>query len=322
VSEDVQVYGVAVIDDTPIPNMPLSFNGATVLTDQFGSFQATLVNTGSYIIRSGLPETEGLSAIWFTQLEGTGQQLADASPMTIAMQRRVMLRAPVCRKVVAGAEQVFFPYLNTASVPLNVPLGYGSLNSIESFSGAVQPPVEFEPGASGFSRDLSFFVQGNVFAGRWKIGGQQLEITGSPPLCTDGGDLGDCTAVDMARFERVLKLTRSVVQYQITTANGLAGRTWRPDPANRLLVFNRGARALATIRKSIAQYENTWSCTGAIPAQCRVLSVDKQNLRLTFHRLYLGLPRGLSGLLRLEKEQKASFDRVLKGLPDQVVSCD
>lgn len=318
----MQVYGVAAIELTPIPNMPLDINGTTVLTDQFGSFQASLLNTGSYIIRSGLPETEGLAAIWFTELQGSGQQLADMSPITIDMQRRISLRGPVCRKVVGGTPHAFFPFLNTTSVPLRVPLEYGSLNSIESYGGGVQPPSEFSPGAGGFSHDLSFFVKGGVYAGRWKIAGQQLEITDAPPLCTDGGDLGECSAVDMARFDRVLRLTRSVVQYQIATANGLFGRTWQPDPANRLLVLNRGSRAISSIRRNIAQYNDTWVCSAVVRSDCRVVPVDKQGMRLAFHRLYLGLPRGLSGLLRLEKEQKASFDRVLKALPDRVVSCD
>lgn len=302
--------------------MLLDINGTNIETNDYGEFSVTLLDLGTYSIQSGLPRNGGVSAIYFDELVGTGQQLADQSPITIAMQRHISLGGPVCRQVYNGIEYAYFPYINTASVPLQIPLATGPLNSLESFSGQASPPELFVSGAGGFTQPLSHFVQAGTYGGRWRIAGQELAISGPPQLCSSAGDPGDCSQVDRALYQRVLTFTRNVVQRQVQTANSLAGRTWRPNSANRLVIFNRGARSLANIRAVLDRYNGSFVCQAPLISSCRTVKVNKQAIRAWFYKLYVGTPAGLSPILRVEKSQKAELERLLRALPDEVVTCD
>jgi hypothetical protein len=303
--------------------MPLDINGAIVTTDDNGEFRVTLQEDGYYIISSGLPNEYGAQAITFTPVPDSGLNLGIRSPLVIEMQRNITLDGPICRALQNGVEVAYFPYRNTAGVPVQLPLEYSRLNQIFSPRGEATPPELFVGGKNGFFRPLSAFVTEGTYAGAWHVAGQQLVMNGKPPVCTGGGDPdpGTCTKINMAKFNAVWSYTATVVRTQVNKANSLAGVSWFPKPRQRLAIFGRGATVLSGIRNEINKYADTYSCEAPLPDTCTALQVNKRKLTSLFDKLYSGTPEGLEALDRLRTEQKSGFSKRLKALPNQVAQC-
>lgn len=314
-------FGAAVIDLTPLPNMPLDFNGVIVTTDDNGEFNVSLEDTGNYSIVSGLPKNSGVQAVYFDEIVGTGGQLAAQSPYTIEMARRIFVTEPVCRGRRNGSDVAIFHYNNTASVSLAVPLQYGSLNQILSPSGNLAPPATFATGESSFYLPLDGFATDATYAGKWNITGQSLAFDDVPPLCPDDGD-GQCNPVNGALFDNVWLYTSRVVQSQIAKAKLLTGKTWRPAPNQRLFVFNRGSKALSALRHELDRYDGALICPTPTAASCSLVRVDRAAIRSLFNKLFQGTPAGLSKLDAPATAQKAGLAKLLQDLPDTVTVCD
>ncbi len=314
-------FGAAVVELTPLPNMPLDVNGVIVTTDDNGEFTIPLEENGNYSIVSGLPGTGSDKAVAFSEIVGTGGELAAQSPYTIEMERKLFVGEPICRARRDGIDVAIFHYYNTTTGVLEVPLGYGSLNQILSPTGSQAPPASFAPGESSFYLPLSGFEAEGGYAGEWKITGQSLEFSGEPPLCPDEGD-GECTPVDESLFDNLWTYTGRVVQNQVGKAKLLYGKTWKPSPSQRLFVLNRGAKVLATLRRELAQYEGALVCPAPTAASCQTVNVDKRAIRAQFNRLFEGTPRGLSPLDNTSAAQKKALGKLLQSVPDSVTVCD
>ena len=312
--------GNAVIDLTPLPNMPLDVNGVLVTTDDNGEFAIPLEENGTYSIVSGLPGTGSSKAVVFDEIVGSGSELASQSPYTIEMERKIFVVEPVCRARRDGADVVVFHYSNSSSASLEVPLTYGSLNQILSPSGVPAPPATFSSGESSFYVPLEGFFSEGTYVGQWNITGQSLAVDGEPALCPDEGD-GDCTLVDPVLFDNIWTYTSRVVQNQVGKAKLLTGKTWRPAPSQRLFVLNRGAKALAGVRRELAQYEGALICPAPTAASCTQVRVDRAALRAQFNRLFTGTPRGLSSLDAAATAQRKGLGKLLQALPDTVTVC-
>ncbi len=311
---------------TPLPDMPLDVNGAVVTTDSNGEFSIPLEENGNYSIVSGLPGTGSDKAVFFSEIVGTGGELAAQSPYTIEMERKLFVGEPICRARREGVSVAIFHYYNTTTGNLEVPLSYGSLNQILSPLGIPQPPTTFSSGESSFYRPLSDFEVDGSYAGQWKITGQSLEITVDPdtgqlPLCPDEGD-EDCTPVDEALFDNLWVYTSRVVQNQVGRAKLLYGKTWRPDRNQRLFVLLRGARVLASLRRELAKYDGALMCSGAAPTACSTVTVDKAAIRGRFNRLFEDTPAGLRTLNNSALAQRRALNKLLDNVPDSVTLCD
>jgi hypothetical protein len=315
----VQVYGVAKVSGTPLANMPIDISGTIYRTDREGAFSVTLLESSYYVIRSGLPSSNGVQAASFPELSGQGINLGFDSPLALEIERRVSLAGPACLQKVGGVEYVFFPYSNSSSVSLSVPLENGDLNALYSFAQEA-PPSDFSPGRQGFRRPLSSFATIDSYSGRWKFLGQELIIDGKPQLCAESGD-PVCSIVDSEVFADIQKLTSDVVRKQIILASRLAFRPWQPSPEKRLFILLRGSRVLAKMKSTLAAYKDAYSCPSEENNSCRAIPSNKARIRRLFGELYEGTPVGLEALLRSERRQKSALEEQLRAIPDKVYRC-
>ena len=315
--------------------MPLDFNETIVTTDENGEFVVTLQENGNYEIKSGLPtDPGGIAAISFSNIFESGASLSARSPITIDMQRNVHIDGPVCRVLQDGIEKAFFPYENTTSsipgmldgVPIEVSLDYSALNQIFSPinnpNTAPAPETLFAIGKQGFARDLAAFeTTAGTLAGTWNFLGQQVVIEGLPEICKDRGNGEFCTPTDEKVLAEIWRYTSRVVIAQINLANSLAGKTWKPNPSNRLFITRRAAKVLAALRAAVAPYYNTYSCE-VVTAPCRSINIDKKKIRVIFSGLYTKVPKGLESLNSDKAAHKKRLEALLKKIPKNVTSCD
>ena len=314
----------AVIEMTPIAGMPIDINGAVTLTDNDGELAIVLQENGNYSIVSGMPGDTGNKAIDFAEIVDSGRSLADRSvdaPIDIEMTRNIAIERPVCRSTVSGVEFVQFFFNNRVSTPLQVPLSYSRLNQILSPAGDQTPIELFPSGSHFFYLPLSGFQSAGTYVGQWNFVGQSEYFNSLPPPCTDGGD-PDCTPINEQLLDNIWEFFNREVKRQVSQANSLAGKTWRPKPSERLFVFNRGARSLAPLRKELGKYEGTLECSEATSAACRTLKFDKAAIRTLFMKLFVGNPRGLEPLAANQKAKQAALEQLLKPLPKNVTKCD
>ena len=315
--------------------MPLDFNETIVTTNENGAFVVTLQENGNYEIKSGLPtDPGGVAAISFiNNIFESGTSLHARSPITIEMQRNVHIDGPVCLVFQDGKQKAFFPYENTTSsipgmldgVPIEVPLDYSALNQIFSPIGnpipAPAPETLFAIGKQGFARDLAAFeTTTGTHAGTWNFLGERVGFVGLPEICKDRGDGESCTPTDEKVFDEIWRLTSRVVIAQINLANSLANKTWKPNPPNRLLITNRGAKVLAALRAVFAPYYNTYSCE-VVAAECRTIKIDKAKFRVIFSALYTKVPKGLESLGYDKEKRKKRLEELLSKLPKMVTAC-
>ena len=317
--------------------MPVDINGAIVTADKNGEIVVTLQENGNYEIQSGLPiDPGGVAAISFiNNIFESGANLQAQSPLEIAMQRNVHIDGPVCRILQDGIEKAFFPYENTTSsipgmpdgVPIEVPLDYSALNQIFSPIGnpnpAPAPETLFAIGKLGFARDLAAFETATgTYAGTWNFLGEQVGFEGLPEVCENRGDGESCSPTDEKVFAKIWEFTSRVVIAQIKLANSLAGKTWKPNPTNRLLIPTRGARVLAAIRKAVVPYYDTYSCE-VVAAECSTIKTDKAKakIRVIFSGLYTKVPKGLESLRYDKKRRTKRLDELLRKLPKSVTVC-
>ena len=315
--------------------MPVDINGAIVTANENGAFVVTLQENGNYEIKSGLPtDPGGVAAISFiNNIFESGTSLHARSPITIEMQRNVHIDGPVCLVFQDGKQKAFFPYENTTSsipgmpdgVPIEVPLDYSALNQIFSPVGnpnpAPAPETLFAIDKQGFARDLAAFeTTTGTHAGTWNFLGQQVVIEGLPPICEDRGDGESCSPTDEKVFDEIWRFTSRVVIAQINLANSLAGKIWKPNPANRLFTPTRGARVLAAIRKAVVPYYNTYSCE-VVAAECSTIKIDKAKIRVIFSGLYTRVPKGLESLGYDKEKRKKRLEDLLSKLPKMVTAC-
>ena len=319
--------------------MPVDINGAIVTADENGEFVVTLQENGNYEIQSGLPtDPGGVAAISFiNNIFESGASLHAQSPLEIAMQRNVHIDGPVCRILQDGIQKAFFPYENTTSsipgmpdgVPIEVPLDYSALNQMFSPVGnpnpAPAPETLFAIGKLGFARDLAAFktdtgTDTGTYAGTWNFLGEQVGFEGLPPICEDRGDGESCSPTDEKVFDEIWRFTSRVVIAQINLANSLAGKTWKPNPANRLFTPTRGAMVLAAIRKAVVPYYNTYSCE-VVAAECSTIKIDKAKIRVIFSGLYTKVPKGLESLGYDKERRKKRLEELLRKLPKSVTVC-
>ncbi|MCX6115045.1 MAG: hypothetical protein NTV65_07515 [Proteobacteria bacterium] len=317
--------------------MPLDFNGAVVTTDELGAFAVILKDNNEYKISSGLPANlGGVAAISFADILESGASLAERSPVIIPMQRNVRLDGPVCRVLRNDAiELAFFPYENTTSsipglpdgVQIEVPLIYNKLNQIfspiDNPNPAPVPETLFAIGMQGFARELSAFATSTgTYAVTWNFLGEQAIIDGALKICADRGISEPCTPTDEQALKEIWIYTSKIIINQIINSHKLAtNKTWRPDPANRLVIINRGSAVLAALRQQISTYYNTYTCQ-VLTAECRTIKVDKKKINALFNRLYKKTPKGLESLHNDKVERKKGLLDLLNKLPKNVASCD
>jgi hypothetical protein len=299
--------------------MPIDINGAIITTDSAGAFSVTLQKRGYYLLRSGLPALNGVQAMWFRDISGSGIVLGEESPLAISMDRRILLDGPACRQVADGTEYAYFPYTNTTAATLRVPLEYGALNALPA-PVPEAPPAEFSPGRSGFRRLLSSFALGDSYVGSWSILGQELLIRGKPPLCSESGD-PECMRLSSSAFESIRRLTLNVVRRQIVMATSLAYREWQPKSEKRLFILKRGARAISRMKDALEPFDDVYSCTAPPANRCRALEFNKRLPRRIFGDLYINTPRGLEELLKDERQRREDLERRLKAIPDTLYRC-
>lgn len=315
----------ALIDLTPIAGMPIDINGSVNITDNNGELAVTLQENGTYSIISGLPDDTGNKAIDFAEIVDSGRNLADRStddPIDIEMYRNIVIERPICRNTVAGVEMVYFFFNNTVSTPLQVPLSYSKLNQMLSPRGDQRPIELFSSGSHFFYLPLSGFNASGSYVGQWNFVGQSTSFSALPPPCTDGGDPGECNPLDPQLLGNIWEFFNREVKRQISQANSLAGRTWRPLPAERLFVFNRNSKVLAALRKELNGYSGSLVCSGVTASSCKTERFDKSAIRALFMKLFVGNPRGLEVLATKQKAKQNALEQLLKRLPKDVTMCD
>lgn len=315
----------AVIDLTPIAGMPIDINGAVTLSDNDGELAVTLQENGTYSIISGLPGDTGNKAIDFNEIVDSGANLAALSadaPIDIEMTRNIVIERPVCRNTVNGVQMLYFFYNNRVTTPLQMPLLYNKLNQILSPRGDQEPIELFSSGSHFFYLPLSGFDASGSHVGQWNFVGQSTSFSSLPPECFGGGDPDDCVPVEQQLLHNIWEFFNREVNRQVSQANSLAGKTWRPKPSERLFVLNRGARSLAGLRTELAKYKGSLECSTPTSSACRTFKVDKAAIRTLFMKLFVGNPRGLEPLAANQKARQNALEQLLKTLPKNVTKCD
>jgi hypothetical protein len=115
----------------------------------------------------------------------------------------------------------------------------------------------------------------------------------------------------------IIKLT------ELSLAAARSGK-WRGAGGNFNLPFiSRGARSLAYMEKVLSvTKEESFACE-VVPMSCSIYRIPKKALVQSFAGIFEGrLPRGLEHISRRSKQEVATFQRVLRKVPDRVVVCD
>lgn len=332
-------------EEVKIPGMPIKINSSIVVTNEQGEFEEVLESTVLYTIKPALPDDYGEQAIEFDTIEDSGRNLEIRSPLNIEMRRNVAINGPVCLALIGGVEKVFFTYNNTTKSPIQVPLEYNLLNRIFSPAGDILPPTLFNPGQSGFFRDLSGFAYEGTYAGAWSFAGEMVTFSGRPPLCLENGDPdptptptprpgeptptptptpdpGDsiCQPVEPGNLTLIWRYTYGTTKDQISLTRKIFGSNRAAFKVQRSFLFKRSAPVLAGVNALLKSYRDTKVCTNP-PPTCERLPVNKTGLRALYDRLFQGTPQQLKRLNSSQEAKKQGLDDLLSRLPDELHRC-
>jgi hypothetical protein len=307
------------IRETPIVGAPVQVNEKTNVTGADGQFIASLEKPTLYTISTGL------TAIAFTPLIDTGTQFSTSSPVVIEAQRLVSGGDDPCRVFLNEVPHIYFSTVNRTDQTLTVPLSYRDINQIYSVTGAATPPEHFPVGNSGFSVPESSFTSGSTLLGVWRFLGQEIVVKRDLNLCTDKGVPGQCQVIDPDVLRIPYNHTRKTIM-KLTELSIAAARSgkWRGAGGNFNLPFiSRGARSLAYMEKVLgAKREESFACE-VVPMSCSIYRVPKKAIVQSFAGIFAGrLPQGLEHLSRRSKQEVATFQRVLRKVPDRLVVCN
>jgi hypothetical protein len=316
---EVDVTFRLTIRETPIVGAPVQVNEQTKLTGANGEFVASLEKPTLYTISTGL------TAIAFTPLIDTGTQFSSLSPVVIEAQRLVSSVDDPCRVFINAEPHIYFSTQNLTDQTLAVPLNYRDINQIYSVTGTAVPPELFPGGSSGFSVSESSFSSGSTLIGVWRFLGQEVVVKKDINLCADRGVPGQCELIDPDVLRIPYNHTRMTIMKltQLSTAAARSGKWRRSGGKFNLPFISRGARALAYMKKALgAKTEESLTCE-VVPMSCSIYRVPKKALVSSFAGIFAGrLPRGLEHISRRSKQEVATFQRVLRKVPDRLVVCD
>lgn len=307
------------ISKTPVAGAPVQVNTDSKMTDANGQFTASLENSTFYAISSGL------EAISFTPLYETGGQYAARSPVTIEATRLITPAEDPCRLVIGGTPHIYFSSVNSTDHTLTVPLTYTELNAMHSVTGQAVPAESFAAGTSGFSVPESYFGSGTSLTGVWKFLGQNITVSSSLQVCTDRGVPGSCDLLDPAQLRSPFEYTRRVI-LKLTNLSLSAARSgkWKGAEGKFSVPFlTRGARALATMEKAFKDSKSQNFVCEVIPKSCTLKRIPKADLRKAFAKIFSGkVPRGLEHISGMSKRELLLFQRELRRLPENYVTCE
>jgi hypothetical protein len=309
-----------VIEQTPIAGAPILVNSQVVTTDVNGEATATINQTQSYAI------TTGVEAIAFTPLYDTGSNFAAQSPITIDAARLISSTQQPCRVVIGGAPNIYFTSVNQTDHPLTVPLDYPGINSMYSVTGQAVPQEVFAAGTTGFAVPEEYFDTGSGLglSGVWKFLGQDITINAEPPVCSDTGVPGECQLLDPAALRSPFEYTKKVI-LKVTRASLDAARRgkWKSTNGKFSVPFlSRGAAALALMETVFRDSSGQQFVCEVTPMSCELRAVPKKKLVKAFSTIFAGkLPPGLSHIGASAKKEVKDFEKFLKKVPDRYTSC-
>jgi hypothetical protein len=289
------------------------------MTDADGQFTAQLVDPYLYTIATGL------EAIAFDPLLMTGAEFASRSPVTIEAARLVSSTEDPCRILIDGRPHVYLSTNNIAGKDLNVPLTYPLLNQIYSVTGEAVPPENFAPGISGISVPESYFTSGTTLTGVWKFLGQEIQITPDLQVCSDRGVPGQCEVIEPALLRTPFEQTRKTVitMTELMMEAARQGRWRNSNGRTRLQFLTRGARALAAMERAFPESKGQIFSCEVVPMSCSIKRVPKKELLAYFSQIFTGpFPRGLETVAHRSKREITAFQRLLKKLPNTIVTCE
>jgi hypothetical protein len=306
------------IQKTPIAGAPIQINADTKITDKNGEVSADLRTTSLYAISSGL------EAVSFVPLLETGTSFAQRSPVALAAERLISTTQQPCRLVMGGAPYLYFESTNTSDKSLEVPLRYSPLNSMYSVTGQAIPPELFAPGTSGYTVLESHFVSGTARTGRWRFLGQEIVVPTTPSVCADRGVPGACTAIDQETLRLPFTHARRIIMklINLSLAASRTGR-WKPTGGSFTNPFlSRGATALKMMEGVFSDSLGQNFRCELTPLSCTTKEVPKKALVKAFKKIFEGkVPRGLEHVIKTAEREIASFERLLRKLPDRYTSC-
>jgi len=288
-------------------------------TDDEGRITTALQNSTLYTISTGL------SAIYFEPILGTGAELAGRSPVTIEARRRITSVDNPCRLLLNNDPYVYFSWMNETDVLLTVPISEKPLNQIWSSTGQAVPLEDFPPGSSGFSILESHFTASSGLKGVWNFLGQQIVVGPELEACSDRGVPGQCQPIDPETLRSPFDHTRRVIM-KLTTQAVAAARSgrWKGNNGRFSVPFlARGARSLAQMEAAFrGSKKQPFSCE-VVPMSCTLKQVPKKEMLKSFSAIFSGkVPKGLEHISRSSKGEIATFQRLLRTLPETYVTCD
>lgn len=304
----VLVSGVTLLEQTPLPDVPLQVGGVTEVTDQNGEFSVLVPADEEVSIVSGLP------AISFSVITARGDELA-STYLRIDVETLVE-PSGICRVAVGGVPHLYFSYRSRGEEALVVP----SDRTLNQFvpQTDVEPETILLPGSLGFSRPEASFANGDV----WKLLGASVQVQEPVPICSDRGDIS-CRKVSSNLIEAPELFTRESVRNIAAKALKLLQRE-RSPPKTRFApnFFEVAARVIAGIRTPVGRLPaDVWVCD-AQPPGCVERKFPKKAIRASFQKLCdQPFPDRLKELRNSCEKDANRLKVLLKRLPDTYFDC-
>jgi hypothetical protein len=346
----VDIRGIVVTEQTPLPWAPLLVGQFNITADQDGRFEVSLPAEQDASVASGL---EALRIIDFNGeemeiLPGTAAEIerfaaARGSELIINAISRV-IPGPMCRTFSDenGEELLRFPYTNRYFKQLEV--SSSLLNTIWSVSGNAAPGALFEASPDttpeplpdnyyGFELPISHFTwtdsnsQERVSA-VWRILGKQVQtetLRSEIPFCSEPDTLTDCTKLPSSLRNRIFEQAVSTVT-RLSKGAVKAKKSGRWKPRGKFrnpYLIKRAAAALASIRAILRGLPaNQYFCANGAKAPCSNQRFPKTQLLKQFDQiLKVKLPNELRHLQKTYPRERKAFIAELQKYPDIFTSC-
>jgi hypothetical protein len=342
----VDIRGIVVTENTPLPWAPLLFGRLSVTAGPEGEFEVSVPAERDASVASGL---EALRIIDFNGeemevLPGTGAEIyqfaMDRGSELIVNAISRIIPGPMCRSFSEqnGEEVLRFPYTNRYFKQLEVasPL----LNTVWSISGTPAPASVFEASPEtleddyyGFEWPISHFTwtgpdsQERVSA-VWKILGKQAEVEtlrSEIPFCNEPAQINDCSRVPISLNNRIFEqAVQTVTNLSKGAVKAKKSGRWKPKGKFRNpYLMKRAAQALSNIRDILrALPANQYICSSTPKDPCFNQVFPKDRLYSEFEAiLKVKLPKELRFLMKNYPKERKAFLAELAKYPNTFTSC-
>ncbi len=346
----VDIRGIVVSEQTPLPWAPLLVGQADVTANQDGRFEVSLPAEQDASVASGL---EALKIIDFNGMQmailpGTAAEIEQfsstrGSELVINAISRV-IPGPMCRTFSEenGEELLRFPYTNRYFKQLEV--SSSLLNTIWSISGNAAPAALFEASPNtepeplpddyyGFELPISHFTWTDPNAQErvsaiWRVLGKQAQtetLRSEIPFCSEPGNLVGCSRLPSSLRNQIFEQAVSTVT-RLSKGAALAKKSgrWRPKGKFRNpYLIKRAAAGLSNIRAILRGLPaNQYFCANGAQAPCANQQFPKAQLLKHFDEmLKVKLPKGLVHLQKSYPRERKAFIAELRKYPDIFTSC-